>query len=104
MVLRRESITERLKELDLIVQELNQYQSLSVEELSNDLSQRTNYIKNSRGSVDFATSWYIAIKRLTYSNCGLISKKQAASSHNLPLKFSRGWMSKCRLTVSNHHK
>ncbi|UCC52900.1 MAG: hypothetical protein JSV68_02835 [Anaerolineaceae bacterium] len=33
MVLRRESITERLKELDLIVQELNQYQSLSVEEL-----------------------------------------------------------------------
>jgi uncharacterized protein YutE (UPF0331/DUF86 family) len=40
MVLKRESIEERLKELDEILQELSKYQAVSVEELRADLSQR----------------------------------------------------------------
>ena len=40
MVLRRESITERLKELDLVVKELSQYKSSTVEDLRADLSRR----------------------------------------------------------------
>ena len=40
MVLRREAIIERLKELDRILQELSKYESVAWEEFQTDLSQR----------------------------------------------------------------
>ena len=40
MVLKRDSVTERLKELDTVLQELNQYTSLTEEDLRADMSQR----------------------------------------------------------------
>lgn len=40
MVLKHNSITERLKELDTVLQELNLYTSLSEEEIRTDLSHR----------------------------------------------------------------
>ncbi|MCZ7668775.1 MAG: DUF86 domain-containing protein [Chloroflexi bacterium] len=40
MVLKRDSIIERLKELDTVLQELNQYTSLTEEDIRADMSQR----------------------------------------------------------------
>lgn len=40
MVIKHDSITERLKELDTVLQELSQYRSLSEEAIRIDLSQR----------------------------------------------------------------
>lgn len=40
MVIRRNSITERIKELDTIVQELAQYQATTLAKLESDLSRR----------------------------------------------------------------
>ena len=40
MVVKRSSIVERLKELDVVVQELGQYQATSLADLRADLSRR----------------------------------------------------------------
>ncbi len=40
MVLRRESITQRLKELDTVLQELGRYENLTVADVQNKLAQR----------------------------------------------------------------